>query len=175
MPIYPLPEKSKFSYRENPRAFRSPRNSQPGRLHGGIDLYAPHGTKVFACEAGAVIFPGPYKFVNYSNQADGWVYAVEIRANDGRILRYCEMEFLPAIKPGYQVAEGECIGSLKAMKGLSAPGNCMLHFEMYSGKQAGPLTVRQFPGGATNLPFMRRADLLDPSDYMDACVVKAGA
>lgn len=165
MPTYPLPVLTKYSYRENPRAFGSPRNSNPpGRVHGAIDLYAPDGTEVCACETGVVLFPGPYDFYR-ALPTEPYVKAVEIKLDDGRIQRYCEMLFLPKIKPGYRVAEGEILGHLKAMGGLPAPGNCMLHFEMYSGTAHGPLTTNV-------MPTRRRSDLMDPTAYMDACTVK---
>ena len=39
----------------------------------------------------------------------------------------------------------------------------MLHLEMFAGAAQGPLTDRQNP------PFMRRADLQDPTAFLDAC------
>lgn len=171
MPTYPLPQKSKYSYRENPRAWRSPRLN--GRLHPGIDLYAVTGTPVYACEAGTVIapegfgpgHPNPYPFVRYDPKAP-FVDAIEIRTTDGRIMRYCEMRFLPGIRTGKAVTEGELLGHLERMPGLTAPGDCMLHFELYRGTGKGPLTQG-------TVPLMRRDDILDPTAYMDSCEVKA--
>jgi murein DD-endopeptidase MepM/ murein hydrolase activator NlpD len=164
MPTYPLPQYTRFSYREPPRAFRSPRGSEQGRLHAGIDLYAPAGTPVCACEAGIVRL-GPYPFVRYDPAAP-YVDAIEIRTGDGRIMRYAEMRFYPGWRPGIRVAEGQLLGHLEAMPGLTPPGDCMLHFELYRGTAEGPLTQGQ-------LPFRRRADLVDPTDYMDSCTLKA--
>lgn len=174
MPTYPLPALSKFSYKENPRAFRSPRPGMGnGRLHGAVDLYAPDGTEVYACEPGKVLFPGPYPFYRYPDREGvPYVDAVEIKTPDGRTMRYCEMKFLSKIKPGYEVAEGELIGHLKVMPGLQYPGNCMLHFELYTGAQQGPLTVMKTAAGQPNVPFMRRGDLIDPTPYIDSCVLK---
>ena len=39
----------------------------------------------------------------------------------------------------------------------------MLHFELYAGTDNGPLTILAHP------PFMRRADLQDPTAFLDAC------
>jgi hypothetical protein len=39
----------------------------------------------------------------------------------------------------------------------------MLHLEMFAGTAQGPLTNRENP------PFMRRADLQDPTAFLDAC------
>jgi murein DD-endopeptidase MepM/ murein hydrolase activator NlpD len=163
MPTYPFAERTRFSYRQDPRAFRSPRNSEPGRLHGAIDLYAADLTMVYACEAGRIV-RDPYPFVRYSLTAP-YVDAIEIETADGRIMRYCEMKFRAALKAGVQVSEGELLGNLRAMPGLRPPGDCMLHFELYAGTAKGPLT-----GGS--LPFRRRADLVDPTGYMDSCVLR---
>ena len=43
--------------------------------------------------------------------------------------------------------------------------NAMLHFEAYTGTSVGPLTDVSRP------PFMRRADLVDPTELLDAAVV----
>jgi hypothetical protein len=55
------------------------------------------------------------------------------------------------------VRKGQKIAFVGKLNGLSIS---MLHFEMYSGKGTGPLTVRTKP------PFMRRADLLDPAQRL---------
>ena len=39
----------------------------------------------------------------------------------------------------------------------------MFHLEMFAGTAEGPLTNREIP------PFMRRADLRDPTTFLDAC------
>ena len=41
----------------------------------------------------------------------------------------------------------------------------MLHIEFYKGTMTGPLTVN----GA--LPYMRRADLVNPTNYLDTAVM----
>jgi hypothetical protein len=44
----------------------------------------------------------------------------------------------------------------------------MLHFEMYSGEMSGSLTTPE-------KPFMRRGDLVDPTDFLDKALLDAGA
>jgi hypothetical protein len=39
----------------------------------------------------------------------------------------------------------------------------MLHLEMFAGTEQGPLTNRENP------PFLRRADLVDPTAFLDSC------
>jgi hypothetical protein len=41
--------------------------------------------------------------------------------------------------------------------------DAMLHFEMYGNTVAGPLTQR------SNRPYERRADLVDPTNFLDGC------
>ena len=44
----------------------------------------------------------------------------------------------------------------------------MLHFEMYDNSATGRLTDRHNP------PYQRRADLMDPTPYLDAARLDAG-
>jgi hypothetical protein len=39
----------------------------------------------------------------------------------------------------------------------------MLHLEIFAGTTQGPLTNRENP------PFLRRADLVDPTAFLDSC------
>lgn len=161
---YPLPEKTPFSYKTNPRAFNSPRVSTPtGRRHGALDFYAKHGTPILCIRSGVVTL-GPYNFVKYDSLAP-YVLAIEVQCGayekyPNLTMRYGEAVFLPNIVVGYRVTEGEHIGWIVRMKGLMPPGNAMLHLEMYSGSQKGSLTQRLFP-------YYRRSDLFDPTELAD--------
>ena len=175
MPVYPLPITATHSILTPPRNYNSPRTdpARPGRRHGACDLYAPHGTPVLACEAGTVTVEGlpgsanavPYAFVRYAPTAP-WVYALEVKCDTGKVIRYGECVFLPHLKYGYKVSEGEQIGWVVKMAGLQAPGNCMLHFELYTGTGKGPLN-QPIP------PYYRRADLIDPSTYLTSAQLPA--
>ena len=52
--------------------------------------------------------------------------------------------------------------SLSALR-LRVVAQSMLHLETFAGTEQGPLTNRENP------PFMRRADLQDPTAFLDAC------
>lgn len=168
MPTFPLPRAVTHSYLPQPpnsRHFDSPRANPPGRRHGAVDLYCPHGTPVLACETGVCTVEGlpnhpcPYAFVRYDQSAPH-VLALEVKCDSGLVIRYGECLFLPHVKRGYRVHEGEQIGWTVRMKGLTPPGDCMLHFELYQGTLEGPLSQ------PSALPYCRRADLLNPTVYL---------
>jgi murein DD-endopeptidase MepM/ murein hydrolase activator NlpD len=156
MPLFPLAKRPEASYKERPRSFGSPR-ANGARQHAGCDLYAPAGTEVLAVEDGEVI-QGPYPFYDV-------VDAVEIRHACG-VVRYGEVNktCAPGIKAGAKVLAGQVIGYVGKMQTVA---NSMLHFELYTGLAEGPLTDR------SRKPFMRRADLTDPTAFLDGCELKA--
>ena len=57
---------------------------------------------------------------------------------------------------GTEVIPGQLIGNVVDVKAQ----NTMLHFEMYDGTATGLLTNK------SNLPFMRRHDLMNPTNYL---------
>ena len=152
MATFPLHQRPTESYTVNPRKFGCPRAN--ARKHAGCDLYAPAGTPVLAVEDGEVI-AGPYLFYDV-------VDAVEIRHASG-IVRYGEISKTGAlgIKPGAKVVAGQVIGFVGKMQTVP---QSMIHFELYAGTGKGPLTDRARP------PFMRRADLIDPTAFLNACL-----
>jgi murein DD-endopeptidase MepM/ murein hydrolase activator NlpD len=148
---FPLRERPAASYHERPRAFGSPRDGG-ARSHAGCDLYAAAGTEVLAVEDGTVL-RGPYPFYDV-------VFALEVRHPSG-IVRYGEIaRAAEGITAGVAVKAGQVIGYVGKMKTVA---QSMLHFELFSGAEEGPLTNRQNP------PFMRRPDLQDPTAFLDAC------
>jgi murein DD-endopeptidase MepM/ murein hydrolase activator NlpD len=155
MATFPFAHRPKESYKERPRAFGAPR-SNGTRKHAGCDLYATPGTEVLAIEDGTVV-RGPYLFYDV-------VYAIEVQHTSG-LFRYGEISHAPeGIKPGATVKAGQVIGFVGKM--LSVPAS-MLHLEMYTGKGSGPLTARD------HQPYLRRADLVDPTAFLDACTLFA--
>lgn len=76
----------------------------------------------------------------------------------GFVARYCEVKSVaPGIRRGKVVAAGTVIAYVGKMFVDS-----MLHFELYRGPYAaGGLTNRK------NKPFQRRADLLNPTTFLD--------
>jgi murein DD-endopeptidase MepM/ murein hydrolase activator NlpD len=120
------------------------------RLHAGADIYAPVGTEVYACEDG-IVRRVSEKF--YKN-----VGAIEI-THKTCIGRYCEITPLKGIDIGTEVKQGQLIGHVAKIDGLDIS---MLHFELYDNQDdKTALTVTPKP------PYNRRADLLNPTEYLD--------
>ncbi len=175
MPTFPLPARPSLSYHEPPRSFGAPRDGGK-RKHAACDLYAPSGTPVLACLDGKVI-RGPYLFYDV-------VYALEVQHADGSIIRYGEIGPSGIVGRvqhvvGDVVREGRVIAYVGNFAHLSVS---MLHFEMYSGFLPPVLAVgtEQPAHKATGIltdtsrpPFMRRADLIDPTAFLDSCILAA--
>ncbi|HLP39974.1 MAG TPA: peptidoglycan DD-metalloendopeptidase family protein, partial [Fibrobacteria bacterium] len=134
------------------------------RANAGCDLVAPADTPVFAVKDGKVV-RGP---AGYSTTGQ----AIEV--DHGEFLaRYCELKPMTkaVVKAGDAVKQGDVVGYV-------ARGACvtMLHLEMYSGKAEGPLTVRpeRIAEGDPDIVkrFRRRADLMDPTAWLDRAMVK---
>jgi murein DD-endopeptidase MepM/ murein hydrolase activator NlpD len=155
--IFPLRKRPVLSYRQRPRAFGSPRDGG-ARQHAGCDLYANPGDEVLAVADG-IVSRSLYKFYDQ-------VYALEVNHPAVGIVRYGEVSgAAPGIKAGASVHAGEVIAYVGKMH--SVP-QAMLHFEMYAGTATGLLTDVHRP------TFMRRADLIDPSDLLDSAVPLVG-
>lgn len=147
---FPLRERPSASYREAPRSFGSRRDGGK-RQHAGCDLYTKAFADVLAVDDGTVLM--------YYHFYDG-VYALEVKHAFG-IVRYGEV-CLPTVKAGQQVKRGDVIARVGKMQHIQ---QSMLHFELFSGASKGPLTDRARP------PFMRRADLQDPTEFLENCAV----
>jgi hypothetical protein len=121
------------------------------RRHAGCDLYAPVGSEIIAVKDG-VIIQSPYEFY------DG-TYAIEIDHEDF-VCRYGELQSnVPTyVKAGASIKQGQVIGYVGKLQTVA---QSMLHFEMFSGEQTGALTKKK------NLPFQRRSDLIDPTNFLN--------
>ena len=147
---FPLPFIPKHDWHSGGRKFGAARAN--GRKHAGCDLLADPGTEVIAVRSG-VVLRSPYKF--YLAKSGDWTYALEVVNKDGKVVRYTEIaRTADGIKTGVAVQEGQTIGFVGAAK--------MLHFELYAGTENGPLTDRSRKG------FQRRADLRDPTEFLDS-------
>lgn len=154
MATFPLPFKPKLSYHEGGRRFGANRDGSK-RKHAACDLIAPKGTEIYAVENGQVAY-GPYLFYRGT-------YAIEFRLDSGKVVRYCEIEKVATgVAVGSKLTEGTLIAYVGKMYVDS-----MLHFELYDGTGSGPLTVRSNP------PYQRRSDLINPTDYLDGCTLRA--
>lgn len=148
--IFPLKERPKDSYHVAPRSFGSRRSNK--RKHAGCDLYAPAGTEIMAMKDGIVI--NIYEFYLGTK-------AIEV-LHDDKLVRYGEIHDVKAdIKIGSRVKAGQVIAEVGTLKFKSGTTMSMLHLEVYSNTEEGSLTVRE------NLPYKRRADLLDPTSILD--------
>ena len=148
---FPLPFIPKRNYKSAGLNFWAKRPAiGPGILHGACDLMAPVGTDVFAVDDGTVI-RHPYHFYLGPD-----VYAIEIQHRLFTV-RYGEVDRKTIlVKAGDRVKKGQLIAKVgKVGKGS------MLHFEMYSGKATGRLTIKPNP------PFNRRSDLMNPEPFLD--------
>ncbi|MFW7381111.1 MAG: M23 family metallopeptidase [Oligoflexus sp.] len=142
---FPFSGPADAKYTEAPRSFGSCR-SNCTRLHAAADLYGLIGRPIYAVGAGSVI--------DFHYFYDG-TYALVVNHGDF-IVRYGEIgQSLPqGIAVGSQVRAGQLIAYVGDLISLN---QSMLHFERFSGKATGPLTVRDNP------PYQRRSDLENPT------------
>lgn len=146
---FPLKVRPAQSYKTGMRKFGTSRKG--GRLHAGCDLYAKKGTEILALRDGLVT-RGMYDFYLGT-------FAVEIDHCDF-IARYGEISgVVKGLKKGSKVKAGQVIAYVGYLKQLNMS---MLHLELYSGKSKGALTDDK------NKPYLRRADLIDPTPILDA-------
>ncbi len=119
------------------------------RKHAGVDLKMEPGTPIRAMADGKVLF-APADFYGGTK-----AFAVD---HGGFIARYGEIS---RTAPGFdRVGAPVQRGEIIAYVGRLNSGNSMLHLEIYSGAESGPLTVRSL------MPFQRRADLLNPMEFI---------
>lgn len=155
--IFPLPRKVD-SYKTNYQCrFGAPRDG--GRKHGGCDLAAGVGTAVYAVSAGKVIEVSS-KF-KYETSVVSIQHGDEIYDDDYFVIRYGEVDTV-LVSVGSTVQEGQQIAKVGKQ-----PGGTQLHLEMYSGFEDGQFLQEK------SLPYKRRGDLMDPTDYLDSWSVKS--
>jgi murein DD-endopeptidase MepM/ murein hydrolase activator NlpD len=148
MARFPVPAWIKtYSFRNPPRSFGAARR---GRKHAGCDLYAPLGSDVIAIDAGKVVEVKPFYWKTF---------AVVIEHPKVGVVRYGEITPAPGMAPGVRVNEGTVIGAIAQLINPDPRRrnpHPMLHFELYAGTVAGPLST---PDG----PYQRRSDLQNPT------------
>ncbi len=146
---FPLKRRPSSSYKKGARYYGAKRKG--GRLHAGCDLIAPVGTKIYAVADGVI-----KKYKNFYHHT----HAIVVLHTGGFVVRYGEVSpsgLAPGLKIGSKVKSGQFIAYVGQLSG----GSHMLHFELYTGTESGRLTVR------SNKPYQRRADLVDPTVYLD--------
>jgi murein DD-endopeptidase MepM/ murein hydrolase activator NlpD len=151
--IFPLRKRPSLDYKSGAREFGASRAGGK-RKHAGCDLKAPKDTEIL-CMANGKVIRGPYYFYEGT-------YALEVQHENGLVVRYGEIsaKVPQGISSGAKVAQGQNI----AFVGQLNSGNSMLHLEMYAGTKTGPLTQ-------TGTLYKRRADLLDPTKYLDNAIL----
>lgn len=163
---FPLRQRPAESYHERPRSFGAPRIASAGglRSHAGCDLYAAKGTEILACADGTIVdWEAEYYRPNPEAAYVGAVTVWHPELGDSHKIRYGEVDRIAeGLRVGSKVTAGQVIAYVGQVAGMV---NAMLHFEAYTGTSVGPLTDVSRP------PFMRRADLVDPTELLDAAVI----
>jgi murein DD-endopeptidase MepM/ murein hydrolase activator NlpD len=147
--IFPLWIRPTASWKDGARYFGCPRSG--GRMHGGVDLYAPFGSKIRAIADGVIIYE-PYYFYDGTN-------ALEVYHPGVGVVRYGEIsssKTVPA-RAGQAVKAGELIAYVGWLDSL---GMSMIHFELYGESARG----ENLSGGG---PFRRHPALRDPTPLID--------
>ncbi len=97
-----------------------------GRLHAGVDLAAPDGTRINAAGAGVVVAAGP---------AEGYGNAVLIDHGNGYLTHYGHMSAI-SVTLGRHVEAGDQIGNEGSTGHSTGPH---LHFEVHAGSYKNPI------------------------------------
>lgn len=104
-------------------------------VHTGLDLFAPVGEPVYACEAGVVI--NVCTFTGASIGMPWWheTQCVSVKGDSGVIL-YGEID--PKVQVGQEVEEGALIGTvLQVLTKDKGRPMSMLHIELYEAEYPG--------------------------------------
>ncbi len=146
---FPTVERPTHSYKTGMRRFGSSRDGGQ-RLHAAGDLYRVDDEPVLSISAGQILRDRYYFYQG--------TYAIEVLHREGQVVRYGEIKGRkPPRLSGSLVSAGQPLGFI----GTVNSGCClpMLHFEMYSGSEKGPLTQ-------SGTAFNRRKDLMDPTAFL---------
>lgn len=128
--------------------------------HEGVDLYAPHGTPVFAVEPGVVVevkpFTGPH--AGLPHWLDTWAVFVE---GPSGVVVYGEVD--ASVAAGEMVGAGQQLGTVRTVlvKDKGRP-RAMLHLELHvAGSRIAPEWLEH---------DQRPAVLQDPTPFLLSCV-----
>jgi murein DD-endopeptidase MepM/ murein hydrolase activator NlpD len=149
-PIFPLLKPPLANWATGGRSFGSPR---PGRLHAACDCLGNWGDPIRAIADGEV-HRGPVFFYQGTNELEIWHPGIGL-ARYGEISS--SSKWVVPLKAGDKVHKGQIIAHV-GRNDIS--GFSMLHFEFYTGKASGPLTV------VSNAPYERRSDLENPTSFL---------
>jgi murein DD-endopeptidase MepM/ murein hydrolase activator NlpD len=154
---FPFPTLPTNNWNVGMGAFSSDR-SNGTRAHAGCDLYFHAGTEIYAMADG-VVLEGPTPFY-----AGTFFLAIE---HGHIIVRYGEIQADAFVERNQRVAGGQKIARVGHLVGINVSSD-MLHLEMYGTRSPGPLTVgsQASKRRADTVPYLRRGDLIDPSDIL---------
>jgi len=148
---FPFTFRPAESWHDGARRFGADRSH--GRKHAGCDLYAPIGTPIYAIADGVV-----------RRYADFYRGTAQLEIVHGDLLvRYAEIKprsFTGKVKG--TVKKGEKIAEVGKLKGIS---KSMLHIEIYTDAKSSAALLDEH-----RLPYKRRADLANPTPYLDRWV-----
>jgi murein DD-endopeptidase MepM/ murein hydrolase activator NlpD len=139
------------------------------RSHAGCDILKPFGEPVLAIADGTVVSYGQFTGPPLDN-----TYAVTFSLvidHDTYIVRYGEIADGVKWKKGDKVKAGEQIASVGRVS-KDVKKTPMLHFEIFWGDGAGPLSDKKNVGASANYSYVpkrnyqRRHDLLDPTNFL---------
>lgn len=153
-PLRKLPTESYSGAGAGQRAFQARRDGG-ARQHAAADLYQVQYEPVYAIADGTIISDRKAFYLGTN--------ATIIEHDGGFTVRYGEMasNSLKPITLGKTVKAGQLIGYIKKVNSKRVY-SAMLHFELFSGKAEGPLSV---PSNSKN-KFGRRSDLINPTAYL---------
>lgn len=152
---FPTLKKVTTPFNEGMRRFGASRGGG-SRSHAAADLYRFKDEPIFSSAPGVVIRSLYYFYED--------TFALEVLNSGGFVIRYGELtgEQVDNASLGKQVKKGDRLGFIgKVSSGCCEP---MLHFELYTGKLKGPLTIN---GSTVNgVLYHRRKDLINPTKYL---------
>ena len=170
-------------------------NRDGGRRHAGCDLYAPLGSEIYAVADGVIIDYHFFYWKTFALEVDHGDFSIvygEVQPPEdpkvcGITVTFEVLKFISELKEdeklglpnnlkkGSTVKQGDHIayvGQLYKNNG-SNPFSCtMLHLEKYSNKATGPFTQRMNVSDYLHipaLPYKRRKDLQDPTEFINKC------
>ncbi|MCY4444521.1 MAG: M23 family metallopeptidase [Proteobacteria bacterium] len=144
--FFPLKAKPIAPYTTGGRQFGAVRVAG-GRRHAAVDLLTRWKAPVRAVTSGTILDAYPFYQGTYAIVVD----------HDRFVVRYGEVAPVRLSKVRNKVVKaGDVIGYV----GVLYSGASMLHFEQYSGSKVGQLTV------SSNHPYHRRADLVNPTSFI---------
>lgn len=155
--IFPLENRPQYSYLSHPANFGA-RRSGGHRKHAATDLYTAVHSNILAVAPGKVLY-SPIDFYMKTKE-------FAILHPGGFVVRYGEIapgRLVRGIEKNARVRSGQVIAKVgQTLEGRRKVAPPMLHLEIYKGTRQGVLTTRH----ASNGSFYRRADLLNPTKYV---------